>query len=114
MHVATNDPANYRINEAIDNNSKPRTALFQGGEDDEPMVHQNINLSAFTVCVEHNIMKEGIFNLDGLSSSLIFKGAEFFRKEEKEKAREYVNIGSMHVEIPRVFQLNYGTIFISL
>ena len=78
-------------------------ALFQGGEDDEPMVHQNINLGAFTVSVEHNIMKEGIFNLDGLSSSLIFKGAEFFRKEEKEKAREYVNIGSMHVEIPRVF-----------
>ena len=70
---------------------------------DEPMVHQNINLSAFTVCVEHNIMKEGIFNIDGLSSSLIFKGAEFFRKEEKEKARQYVNIGSMHVEIPRVF-----------
>ena len=70
---------------------------------DEPMVHQNINLSAFTVCVEHNIMKEGIFNLGGLSSSLIFKGAEFFRKEEKEKARQYVNIGSMHVEIPRVF-----------
>ena len=70
---------------------------------DEPMVHQNINLSAFTVCVEHNIMKEGIFNLDGLSSTLIFKGAEFFRKEEKEKARQYVNIGSMHVEIPRVF-----------
>ena len=103
MHVATNDPANYRINEAIGSNSKPRTALFQGGEDDEPMVHQNINLGAFTVCVEHNIMKEGIFNLDGLSSSLIFKGAEFFRKEEKEKAREYVNIGSMHVEIPRVF-----------
>ena len=60
------------------------------------MVHQNINLGAFTVCVEHNIMKEGIFNL-------IFKGAEFFRKEEKEKARQYVNIGSMHVEIPRVF-----------
>ena len=70
---------------------------------DEPMVHQNINLDAFTVCVERNIMKEGIFNLGGLSSSLIFKGAEFFRKEEKEKAREYVNIGSMHVEIPRVF-----------
>ena len=103
MHVATNDPANYRINEAIGSNSKPRTALFQGGEDDEPMVHQNINLGAFTVCVEHNIMKEGIFNLGGLSSSLIFNGVEFFRKEEKEKAREYVNIGSMHVEIPRVF-----------
>ena len=48
-------------------------------------------------------MKEGIFNIDGLSSSLIFKGAEFFRKEEKEKARQYVNIGSLHVEIPRVF-----------
>jgi len=34
--------ANSQISEAIDNNSKPRTALFQGGEDDELMAPQNI------------------------------------------------------------------------
>ena len=38
--TSTNNGADSRINEAIDNNSKPRTALFQGGENDEPMAGQ--------------------------------------------------------------------------
>ena len=32
------------LEEIIDAGSKPRTALFQGGEDDEPMAPQNISM----------------------------------------------------------------------
>ena len=113
MHIATNDPANYRINEAIDNNSKPWTALFQGGEDDEPMVHQNINLGAFTVCLEHNIMKEYLI-LVAYRQVLFLKVQNFSEKRRKRRQGNMLILAPCMSRSQGYFQLNYGTIFISL
>ena len=89
MHVATNDPANYRINEAIDNISKPRTTLLRGGENDEPMAGQNNSGS--------NSLDEN--NDSIISSNIIFRGSVLRQIEEKRKPRKYIYIGSMHVDV---------------
>ena len=106
MNVATNDPANYRINEAIGSNSKPRTALFQGGEDDEPMVHQNIKLGAFNFGVKHNIMKEGNLACTAtMPDKIIFNRAKLHKEQElfefkkPPDQRGYIHVGCMRVNI---------------
>ena len=42
---------------------------------------------------------DGKFTASGLSSKIIFRGAILCMKEEKKKPRNYIQIGSMHVEI---------------
>jgi len=85
---------------------KPRTALFQGGEDDEPMVHQNIKLGAFNFGVKHNIMKEG--NLDctaTMPDKIIFNRAKLHKEQElfefkkPPDQRGYIHVGCMRVNI---------------
>jgi len=87
--TSTNNCANSRINEAIDNNSKLRTALLQGGENDEPMAGQNNSGS--------NSLDEK--NDSIISSNIIFRGSVLRQIEEKRKPRKYIYIGSMHVDV---------------
>jgi len=87
--TSTNNCANSRINEAIDNNSKPRTALLQGGENDEPMAGQN-NSGSNSLDVKNDSI---------ISSNIIFRGSVLRQIEEKRKPRKYIYIGSMHVDV---------------
>jgi len=87
--TSTNNGADSRINEAIDNNSKPRTALFQGGENDEPMAGQNNS--------GRNSLDEN--NDSIISSNIIFRGSVLRQIEEKRKPRRYIYIGTVRVEI---------------
>ena len=87
--TSTNNCANSWINEAIDNNSKPRTSLLQGGENDEPMAGQNNSGS--------NSLDEK--NDSIISSNIIFRGSVLRQIEEKRKPRKYIYIGSMHVDV---------------
>ena len=105
---------------AVQYMSKPWTALFKGGEDDKPMAPHGIHTLKSSIISNVVIgdylelfgLKFGAINFDekysknmveftsaGLSSSLIFKGAEFFRKEEKKKPRKQVFVGSVQVQI---------------
>ena len=45
------------------------------------------------------IVGDGEFTDSGLSSKIIFRGAILCMKEEKKMPRNYIQIGSMHVEI---------------
>ena len=87
--MSTNNCANSRINEAIDNNSKPRMALLQGGENDEPMAGQN-NSGSYSLDVKNDSI---------ISSNIIFRGSVLRQIEEKRKPRRYIYIGTVRVEI---------------
>ena len=85
---------------------KPRTALFQLGEDDEPMVHQNIKLGAFNFGVKHNIMKEGNLACTAtMPDKIIFNRAklhkehELFEFKKPPDQRGYIHVGCMRVNI---------------
>ena len=85
---------------------KPRTALFQGGEDDEPMVHQNIKLGAFNFGVKHNIMKEGNLACTAtMPDKIIFNRAKLHKEQElfefkkPPDQRGYIHVGCMRVNI---------------
>jgi hypothetical protein len=117
--TSTNNGANSRINEAIDNNSKPRTALFQGGENDEPMTGQNnsgsnsldanidsiissnnnlkahsfIKFGAFSVDVKQMLKAGNIASMVTLPAKLIFQGDNFLEKIETTKQRRFVQSG---------------------
>jgi hypothetical protein len=103
--------------------SKPRTALFQGREDDESMARQNISdgfslspykdssgynlkdpyfikLGAFSFDVKQNLTKAGLINSGTiLPSKLIFKGSNYIEQRGGKKPRKYLCIGSMQVEV---------------
>ena len=104
---------------------KPRTALFQGGEDDEPMAPQIIaacvdkkkcnnsknsdgnnvkNLSVIkfgSFDVNRSNMKEGIISSKAtFSKKLIFKGDNLLKKiVGKKEVKQYIIVGRMQVEI---------------
>ena len=92
---------------------KPRTALFQGGEDDEPMARQissvgnsssisNMEIGLkfgdilFDEKYDKNMEK---FTSAGLSSNILFRGVNCHKKEEEKKKRKYIYIGAMQVDI---------------
>ena len=87
--------------------------MFKEGEDDEPMVSQNIHVEnscpisnmitgllfgAFSYDEKYIKKAKEIFALGGLSSMIIFRGATFKKKEDK-KPRKYIYVGSMKVDI---------------
>jgi hypothetical protein len=100
--------------------SKPRTALFKEGEDDEPMAPQNIPIEnscvVLNIAAGNSLISSGLqfgafsfgekyskdmdkFTAAGLSSNIIFRGALLSGKVEKRKPRKYMFIGSMQVEV---------------
>ena len=87
--MSNNNGANSRINEAIDNNSKPRMTLLQGGENGEPMAGQN-NSGSYSLDVKNDSI---------ISSNIIFRGSVLRQIEEKRKPRRYIYIGTVRVEI---------------
>jgi hypothetical protein len=97
--------------DVFDITSKPRTALFQGREDDEPMAPQNKFMENSSPISNMVIgLKFGAINFDekysknmdkfttiGLSSNIMFGGATFM-KVENIKLRNYIYIGSIQVD----------------
>ena len=80
------------------NTPKPRTALFQGGEDDEPMAPQTIQFGSFIFDMKKNNMKEGVLsNTATWGTNLIFKGSNLLK--QKMKLKRIIIIGTMHVEV---------------
>ena len=92
---------------------KPRTALFQGGEDDEPMARQissvgnsssisnmEIGLKFGAILFDEKYGKNmEKFTSSGLSSNILFRGVNCHKKEEEKKKRKYIYIGAMQVDI---------------
>ena len=105
---------------SLENIPKPRTALFQGGEDDEPMepqiidtenyyVNSNKSIGDFTKSsgigfgtfspVERYIKRnKGICASAVPPSSIFFIGANLRQKQEM-KLKRIILIGTMHVEV---------------
>jgi len=96
MKIAAVSPP---INEVTQLMSKPRTALLKGGEDDEPMAPQIVTDYDHDKKCFLSDNADGKFTTSGLSSKIIFRGAILCMKEEKKMTRNYIQIGSMHVEI---------------
>jgi hypothetical protein len=94
--------------ETCENISKPRTALFKEGEDDEPMAPQNISteipnmvigLKFGAIIFDEKYSKNmDKFTVVGLSSNIIIGGATFM-KGENMKSRKYIYVGSMKVDM---------------
>ena len=92
---------------------KPRTALFQGGEDDEPMARQissvgnsssisnmEIGLKFGAILFDEKYGKNmEKFTSAGLSSNILFRGVNCHNKEEEKKKRKYIYIGAMQVNV---------------
>ena len=94
--------------------SKPRTALFQEGEDDEPIAPQDVhgdmsndnsNIAAGNSLISSGLQFEAIYfdekygkNMEkftsaGLSSNIFFRGALLLGKEKKRAAKEICQYG---------------------
>ena len=73
---------------------KPRTAWFQGGENDEPMAPQIIQLGSYLFDVQKNNIKGVHSSTEINSSKLIFIGANLHKSVEKKK-RRCIHIGSI-------------------
>jgi hypothetical protein len=98
-----------KSSEVVDFNSKPRTALFKGREDDEPIAPEDIQTVQSGIMLnmvtgdslELSDLKFGAVHFDakysknmdkfttvGLSSKICFRGALLFGKEEKRQGKE--------------------------
>jgi hypothetical protein len=106
-----------KIKKPVEIMPKPRTALFQGGENDEPMAPQ-VNLSASIDLLGNNMkefsfIKFGSFSFEEWQSYLkrilsgtstvatktLFTGANLMKKTEKNKQRKYIQIGAVQVDV---------------
>ena len=125
--IGTKDKIKVLAKEAPKYIPKPRTALFQGSEDDEPMAPQIIaacvdkkkcnnsknsdgndvknlsviKLGAFCFDVNQNIMKKGFLSSTAsIARKVIFGGANNLRKKKEIQSGGIIHIvGSVHVEI---------------
>jgi hypothetical protein len=62
---------------------KPRMALFQGRDDDEPMARQVIQLGSFSFDAKQNVMKaRNIDFIATMPTSIIFHGANLSKEKE--------------------------------
>ena len=105
---------------AVQYMSKPRTALFKGGEDDKPMAPHDIHTLKSSIISNVVIgdylelfgLKFGAINFDekysknmdkitraDLSSNIIFSGVNCHKKREEKKERKYIFIGAMQVYV---------------
>jgi hypothetical protein len=107
MYVATpcevtNDRAYCQLKEAIKFVSKPRTALLQGGEDDEPMAPQIIQFGSFLFNAKKSkLKKEFLANVSSSKTKLIFQGNNLCKEENNQnnKSSKYIFNGTMQVDI---------------
>ena len=76
-----------RMKKPVEIMPKPRTALFQGGEDDEHIAPQIIQLGSFIFDANKTIMmKEGVLaNTATLETKLIFQGNNLHKGEKKQE-----------------------------
>jgi hypothetical protein len=92
---------------------KPRTALFQGREDDESMAPQIISaceiinyspirFGSLFFAGKPNYMKEVLAGSAAISTKVIFEGVNFHKKREEMKTRKYIYIGAMEVDVDDV------------
>ena len=97
---------------------KPRTALIQEEENDEPMDHQVISkktdencsnvINKFTIqfgsflceLKESNMKKGNVVSDTSMASRLIFERTNLFKYKRKMKSKSFILIGAMHVEVP--------------
>ena len=108
------------IKKPVEITPKPRTALFQGGENDEPIAPQdgqgdmssdNSNIAAGNSLISSDLQFGAIlfdekygknmekFTSAGLSSNILFRGVNCHNKEEEKKKRKYIYIGAMQVNV---------------
>jgi hypothetical protein len=83
--------------------SKPRTALFKGREDDEPMAPQIIQFGAFLFDAKKSKMKERVIsNTTPLGAKFIFQGINWCKQEVKkqENKTRMFHVGSVQVVVP--------------
>jgi hypothetical protein len=122
-----------KSSEVVDFNSKPRTALFQGGENDEPMAGQInsgsnslnenndsiisssnnlkdrcfIKFGAFSVDVKQMLKAGNMDSMVTLPAKLIFQGDNFLKKIEATKQRRFIQSGHVssreNIEKPRKY-----------
>jgi hypothetical protein len=113
-----NDADDEQMKEDARIEPKPRTALFKGREDDEPMTHRDIHadkssnilnkvtgnsliFSGFqfgsVIFNEKYTMDIEKFTVGGLSSKLSFRGSDTVRKQ-KNKLMRYIKIGSFTID----------------
>jgi hypothetical protein len=114
-----NDADDEQMKEDARIEPKPRTTLFKGREDDEPMDPQNIHANKssinLNIAANNSLKSSGLkfgavifnekyitnmekFTTSGLSSNIIFGGVTF-KKEYDKKPRKYIYVGSMKVDI---------------
>jgi hypothetical protein len=81
---------------------KPKTALFQGREDDEPMAPQIIKFGSFLFSAKKSKSKREILaNVSASKTKLIFQGNNFCKEDKNQgnKSSKYIFIGTMQVDI---------------
>ncbi|KAL6643142.1 hypothetical protein ACP70R_021323 [Stipagrostis hirtigluma subsp. patula] len=93
------------------NMSKPRTALLQGREDDEPMIAHTISASKSENKCDCTYISEVPSACDAMSSKVVV-GADLCKKENNRDRKSCIQIGSMlvtieeakeHIQVSRVF-----------
>jgi len=118
--IGTKDKIKVLAKEAPKYIPKPRTALFQGSEDDEPMAPQIIHACKSGIIsnmitgvpLDLSRLKFGAINFDekysknmdkitraDLSSNIICSGVNCHKKREEKKERKYIFIGAMQVYV---------------
>jgi hypothetical protein len=76
--------------------SKPRTALLQGREDDEPMA-QIIEFGSVLCDGKENMMEGVLDSTATLPSRVVFNGSNLLK--QKMNLKRIIIIGTMHVEV---------------
>jgi len=88
-----------KMKKSVEIMAKPRTALFQGRKDDEPMAHQVIQFGSFLFDTKKNKIKEGILaSTTRFGTKFIFQGINLCKQEKKQEM--VFHVGSIQVMVP--------------
>jgi hypothetical protein len=88
-----------KIEKHVEIMPKPRTALFQGREDDEPMARQVIQFGSFLFDAKKNKIKDGILaNTTRFGTKFIFHRIHLCKQEKKQE--RVFHVGSIQVMVP--------------
>ena len=72
-----------KMKKSVEIMAKPRTALFQGREDDEAMARQVIQFGLFSFDAKQNVMKARNIDFTAtMPNSIIFRGANLSKEKE--------------------------------